>query len=289
MPLLPCPFPAPDWHLDPAHFPAVFMVDTSWAVTIHNSPAIEPRSRTTAPLLGSTALNTANPQDNHGEKTLYIINALTRTLPQENITLFSSGRINEFGDNKQQRMNNLPEALISAQALMSPGDLIVINLGADGGSTSFAVDELVGSLLADITDRIGGVVVISAGNNSQKPLDPTLTPNVVVVGGVSVDGTPDSRFGPFITCYGVVPFNLPAYPVAVSFGHSSAATAYTAGMVLMMLAYATSKGRTLTGAEVVRVLRTNGLKTEAGQSVLGDLGALPNWDKLQTAINALVH
>ncbi len=292
MPNLPCPFPVPpDWPLDPVNYQAVFIVDKTWALTPARHFKVESRSVITPELAGTDPLHTQAEDDNHGEKTGQVILAMARGFPDQQVTLVSANRVNELGNNTTQFKTNLPEALLAVQIQLKAGDLVVINIGTagDGGQESFARDTLVAQVLRDITDKLGGIVVISAGNTVQL-LRPTLVPTGVIVGGVLADRTPQSRFGPSVTCYGVVPYNLPGLlpeQIPVSFDRSSAATAYTAGMVLMMLNYAQSKGLTLTGGQVVDLLKNNGQKTQDGQSVLGALGSLPDWDALRPAIDLL--
>jgi hypothetical protein len=166
--------------------------------------------------------------------------------------------------------------------ILHRGDLVVVNLGPASGD-SFARDEVVSELLNQITDRLGGIVVLSAGN-TLAPLEQTLTTNSVIVGGVQNNYAPSSRYGSLVTCYQVVPFDLPDLLPQETFDRSSAATAYTAGMVLMMLNYAKSKGLTLTGQQVVGLLKANSDTIQ----VLSTQGKIPHWGKLRPAIDALV-
>lgn len=287
MSLLPDPFPIPDWQLDTAHYPSLFLVDKNWAKELPFTYGV--RSFCDDPLLGSTPLDTHDPRDHHGEKMLQVIRSLARGLSSDQVILTSLERKNVLGNTKQH-FRNLPEALMCVQIQLQAGDLVIINIGADSGGDSFARDSLIAILLESITNSQHGIVVISAGNLPQ-PLLPTLTSNVVVVGGVSSDGQPQSRFGDFITCYGVVPYNLPdlppSYTISVPFDLSSAATAYIGGMVLMMLNYARSKGVILTSKQVVGLLKANGNSFQVLLDSGITLGNLPDWSKLRPAIDVV--
>lgn len=287
---LPAPFPVDNWNLTADNYPTVFVIDKDWA----QDPEIihESRSKITAPLEGVTPLDTTEPTEHHGEKTLHVIRHLAKDLPVKKITVVSMDRLNEAG-NFIQFPSNLPEALMSIQPLMKKGDLVVINLGSDDGHDSFAADQLISELLEYITGRLGGIAVISAGNLT-KSLDSTLTFDAIVVGAVNTNGVASSRFGSSVTCYGVVPYPLPdlkGYPNPVIFNHSSAATAYIAGLVLMMLNYARAQGMQLISKQVVALLKANSsvfdILSNTGKIVaIGNLADLP---KIRRGIDVLVH
>lgn len=285
----------PDWSLDAANYPTVFLVDVSWAKTPGSAFTVAARSLTTAALTG-------NQLGNHGEQTRLVVMTVARGLRENQVTLVSAKRCNELG-NHIQEPDNLPESLISLQTVLKPGDVVVINIAFNlNARDSFASDSLIAKLLQEITDPVptglGGIVVIAAADASSQLLPPPILPpgllplslaNVVIVGGVSEDGESRSRYGGATTCYGVVPYMLPG--TSVPFHSSSAATAYTAGMVLMMLNYAKEKGHILTGEQVVGLLKNTGdsfpILATSGQPL--DTGISPNWTKLKLALDGLGH
>lgn len=285
MSLLPDPILAiPDWSLKSDDYPAVFLVDNSWSET--DTFTIERYSRiNTVSLSEPGSFAQGYDTDHHGEKTRHVIQSIAGGLLADRITLVSVERANVT---EGQPVSNLFEALMSVQVYLNPGDLVVINVGSDGGLDSFADDLLIARQLRQITDLERSIIVIAAGNTVDK-LAPTLAPDVVVVGGVDENGVAQSRYGQYVTCYGVVPYDLPGYPGA-TFGRSSAATAYTAGMVLMMLNYARSNGLTLTSKQVANLLKANGthfqvVSTDGTSPAEGDV---PDWNKLRPAIDVLV-
>ena len=184
MPQLPDPFKTlPDWSLNSAHYPAVFLIDKSWADT--NDYAIQAGSETTDSLTESYPLAAplVGQPTPHGETTQYIIQYMAPGLPNEKITLISVERKRDDSMRYKLSPRNLPEALVSIRAQLNPGDLVVINVGFNGAGDSFARDPLVASYLNEITDIFHSIVVMAAGND-EALLSHTLAPNAVVVGGV---------------------------------------------------------------------------------------------------------
>lgn len=279
--MLPNPFPTPDWSLDPANYPSVFLVDNHWAST--SAFKVGSFSLTTQALQAGQLFNTPSETDNHGEKTRHVVQTIAVGLTDEKLKLISVERENLL-ENHVQLTSNLPEALLSVQLSATQGDLVIINVGSDGGRESFARDPLVAILLNSLTDALGVIVIISAGN-APRPLQKVLSPNVIVVGGVSADGKIQSQFSSEVSCYGVVPYQLPG--TNVPFGHSSAATAYVGGLVAMLLNYAKSKGFTLMSKHVVGILKGSGNQFDVLSDQGLEPGVLPVWPAVQIAIDKL--
>ena len=278
----------PDWTLDTKNYPNVFLVDQNWTNAQDYSFLPGTKFKALSPDL--VPLDDSTDYCVHGEQTRWVVQHIAREVPNNQITLVSVER--ELPPTLKGILppKNLSTALTGVKNRIRPGDLVVINVGPNHAGNSFVCDSLIGSDLSGITDNLQGIVVISAGNDKETRLSASLTPNAVVVGAVDTDGTSKSRYGPNVTCYGVTPYDLADYPVSVPFENSSAATAYTAGMVLMMLNYATSTGRILTGKQVIDTLKASSQSfnvLSASNEVLDTGGLLPQWDNLRTAIDAL--
>ena len=276
----------PDWSLDPANYPSVYLIDKYWTDDANYSALTG--SEVTAPLSGLTPLAT-DPTEvvyNHGEQTQCVIQYMARNLPNTNIKHVSVVRQFDSQLALRRLYMDLPQALHTIQ--IQPGDLVVINVGFNNASDSFASDPYVCLLLNNMM-KLGAIIVLTAGNTTDS-LESSSTTYAIVVGAIDANGNVQSRYGKYVTCYGVTPYNLPGLSgYTVSFDRSSAATAYTAGMVLMMLNYAKSTGRTPTSKQIVDILKNNGTEFKLladPDSGLG-IGILPDWGKLQTAIDNL--
>lgn len=281
---LPSSFPTPDWGLRRENYPHLFLIDMAWCTGL--GPTIELDSLEGPLPYSSTCFNDelSDEGDYHGEKTLYVVKTIARQLSDDHITLVSIKRKNS---QSSQRAQNLPEAIIYTQAMLKKGDVVVINLAPENAQDSFSTDPLIKQLLTNIINKLDGIVIVAAGNSVTKT-NASIAPGLVVAGGISVEGLPQSRYGTAVTCYGVVPYNFPDYPVSTgitlaSFGRSSAATAYMAGVAMVLQNYARSKNISLTPFDVVKLL-----SSEATQRAYnGATMCVPDWGKLRAAINLM--
>ncbi len=278
----------PDWLLDSENYPSVFFIDVNWTKPqdYHFLPGTKFTETTASP--EPTPLDK---QGVHGEQTRWVVKHVAKGLKNNQITLVSAERKSNSPTGVKLQSKDLPAALTGVMISIEVGDLVVINAGP--GGNSFVCDELIGPLLGKIVVNFGGIIVIAAGNDKDTLLSTSLAPQAVVVGAVDTNGKSQSRYGPDVTCYGVTPYNLPNYDKPVEFQNSSAATAYTAGMVLMMLNYAKSKGRILTSREVGNILQrcseSFDILDSNGKALENGFGLLPNWKKLRPAINELIQ
>lgn len=296
--MLPSLFPIVDWQVDSKKYPRVFLVDLSWPETaLLETGSFHSHALTEAYPLKVFSDKGYDADGNyiHGAVMRYVIQSLAEGLDSDKVTCVSIRRKNILEG--IQVDGNLPEALLSIEMQITPGDLVVINV-QPFSNDSFANDELTVYHLQTIVEKLGGIVVISSGNADGEMADEligtppfpmsTLTPGVIIVGGVDNVGVPLSQYGERITCYSVVPYKLPNYPVDVLFGGSSAATAYIGGMVMILLNYANSKGHVITGKDVVNLLKTNGqlfnVVTNDGTNVSG---MVPTWPALRQAVDKL--
>ncbi|GAB3997284.1 hypothetical protein GCM10028807_42070 [Spirosoma daeguense] len=241
------------WEPRSKDYPHLFLIDITWHAGV--KPTVEPGSLIRdEPQYNDLSFAQAEyDTDFHGEKTLHIIKTIARQLSDERITLIGVERknVNLESGSARLRLKNLPEALIYVQAMLNTGDVVVINAAPTNAEESFFDDGLIRLLLKAIV-RLGGVVVLAAGNGNKPINSPKPSEGIVLVGGVDTTGKPQSNYGKAITCYGIVPYMLAN---KIIFGHSSAATAYIGGFVMMILNYARFNNITLMAADIPILLQ----------------------------------